>query len=53
MSEEEILAYWKQGYTVKQIASKSVIVQKCKNKEVTHMVVNRIEKIILKYQSLG
>lgn len=51
MSDEEIIAYWRQGYSVEQITNKSVMVQKCKNENVTRMVMNKIEKVILKYQN--
>lgn len=51
MSNEEIIEYWKQGYTVEQIVNKSEIVKRCKDENVTLMIRKRVEKVILEYQS--
>ncbi len=51
MTDLEIINFWKQGYSVEQITNKSEIVQRCKDEGVTRMVMNRVENVILKYQS--
>lgn len=55
MNEEDIINYWKKGYSVDQITEKSVLVQKNKGKdgkaEARYYVKNLIENAILKYQS--
>lgn len=51
MSKEEIINYWKQGYTVEQIVNKSRLVKDIKDEEVTLRIRERVEKVILEYQS--
>lgn len=52
MPDEEILKLWKQGYSVDQITDMSEIVKKTKKEEkVRNMIKNRIECVILKYQT--
>ncbi len=52
MSEEDIISYWKQGYTVRQIVNMNPIVIKTKNNEdVVKLIQNKVEKTILNYQS--
>lgn len=55
MSEEDIISYWKQGYSIEQITNTSTMVQKNKGKEgeaqARYYVKNLVENTILKYQS--
>lgn len=55
MTDEEIINYWKQGYSVEQITNMSTMVQKNKGTvgedDAKKYVKNLVEKAILKYQS--
>lgn len=55
MSEEDIINYWKQGYSIDQITNKSTMVQKNKGtdgeEEAKYYVKRIVEETILKYQS--
>lgn len=52
MTEQEIIEYWKQGYTVDQIVNKNPIVKNTKRDEnVVRLIQSKVEKVILKYQS--
>lgn len=51
MDEETIIKYWKQGYSVKQIVDMSEVVKKTKDENVKNIVMNRVERVILKYQT--
>lgn len=55
MNEEDIINYWKQGYSVDQITEKSVLVEKNKGKDgekdAKYYVKRMVEETILKYQS--
>ncbi len=55
MREEDIINYWKQGYSVDQITNMSTMVQKSKGtdgeEDAKHYVKNLVEQTILKYQS--
>ena len=51
MEEQEIIALWKQGYSVEQIVSMNKLVQKTrKNEQVVKLIQNKVEKTILNYQ---
>lgn len=52
MSKEEIIRYWKQGYTVEQIVNMNPIVKSTKrNENVVKLVQHKVEKTILEYQN--
>lgn len=52
MSNKEILKLWKQGYSVDQITDMSEIVKNTKKDEkVRNLIKNRVELVILKYQT--
>lgn len=55
MSEEEIILYWMQGYSIEQITNRSTMVQKSKGTvgedDAKKYVKNLVENTILKYQS--
>lgn len=52
MSKEEIIRYWKQGYTVEQIVNMHPIVKNTKrNENVVKLVQHKVEKTILEYQN--
>lgn len=56
MSKEEVIKKWRLGYSIDQIVDMSVIVEKTKKdkearEKVRRLIKNRIEKIIIEYQS--
>lgn len=52
MSDEDIISFWRQGYSIDQITNMSVMVQRTKKDEdARKFVKNRVERVILKYQS--
>ena len=54
MSEEEIINYWKEGFSVEQIIQKHPKRNIINSKDKSDWTVrNRIETVILKYQTKG
>lgn len=52
MEEKEIIALWKQGYSVEKIVSMNKLVQNTrKNEQVVKLIQSKVERTILKYQS--
>lgn len=55
MREEDIIKYWKHGYSIEQITNMSIMVQKSKGTDgeddAKKYVKNLVENTILKYQS--
>ncbi len=55
MSEEDIILYWMQGYSIEQITNRSTMVKKSKGTvgedDAKKYVKNLVENTILKYQS--
>ncbi len=56
MSKDEVINFWRQGYSIDQITDMSVIIKKTKkdkkaSEKARKLIKNRIENIILEYQS--
>ena len=50
MTDKEIIAYWKEGYTVEQIIAKNPISKKLKD---DFIVRYRVERVILNFYKEG
>lgn len=54
MSKEEIIRYWKQGYSVEQIVNMNEVVKVTKEDEnVVKIIQNKVERTILEFQTKG
>ena len=53
MSDEDIINFWKKGWSVEKIAKQFPSIKYRKGKTPSWQMLNRVERVILKFQQEG